>query len=141
VIEERISRDEMLMHFARIAGLRSTCLRAQVGAVIAQSGRIVSVGYNGAPSGMAHCSESNGCGLNTLGCTRAVHAEANAVAFAAKRGISTEGASLYTTLGICLPCSQLLINCGIQEIVYKSLYRDPSGLKLLEEVGVLVRQF
>lgn len=73
------------------------------------------------------------CPAATTGCTTAVHAEANAVAFAARYGVSTNGASLYTTVAPCLACSQLIINAGIIAVYWLNPYRDRAGLGLLME--------
>lgn len=136
----RISRDELLGNIAKLVARRSTCLRLSVGAVLAQEGRIVSTGYNGAPAGLPHC-EPETCGPGDI-CVRTVHAEANAIAFAAKNGISTEGATLYTTHSPCMECAKLLINAGIRRILFWELYRDSGGpIGLLTAAKVNVEQF
>lgn len=141
------------MGHARLAALRSTCSRAQVGAVFALDGRILVTGYNGAPSGMAHCDHPCDCGYPSEGgllfdgehlsncatlrpCTNAVHAEANAVAWAARHGVRLEGSELYTTYTPCLPCAQLLVNVGITRAYAGQPYRDPTGTKLLRSAGI-----
>lgn len=134
----RISRDEMLMAIALVVKQRSTCLRRQVGAVLALDGRIISTGYNGAPSGVAHCTP-NVCNAENP-CVDTIHAEANAIAFAARNGISTRGASLYSTASPCRECAKLLINAGITEVVYNEEYRDTSPIDLLTGVGIRVRR-
>ena len=101
------------MQVAEVFATRSTCSRAHVGVVIAREGRILTTGYNGAPAGMAHCNHSPD---EVNGCQNAVHAEANAIAYAARYGISLEGAELYSTFMPCLACAQLVINAGIQQI-------------------------
>lgn len=133
----RISRDEALMENALTWSRRGTCLRKQVGAVIALESRVISTGYVGAPAGLPHCDEHN-CSQDRP-CNRTVHAEANAIAFAARKGIATEGATLYTTLSPCEPCARLIINAGITELVFLDRYRDPAGLILLCEALVRVR--
>jgi len=70
-----------------------------------------------------------------------MHAEANAIAFAAKKGLSTEGSTMYVTLSPCLNCANLIIQAGIKEVVYSEGYRDTSGIDHLEKNGVHVRQF
>lgn len=70
------------------------------------------------------------------GCTRSIHAETNAVAFAAKVGISIEGATLYCSLSPCINCAKLIINSGIKKVVYLEEYRDRSGIELLKAAGV-----
>lgn len=135
---DRISRDFALLSTALIMAKRSTCLRKQVGAVIAIKGRILSTGYGGAPSGFAHCLESI-CDL-TKPCLRTVHAESNAIAFAARYGIPTEGATLYTSLSPCPDCAKLIINTGIKQVIYFEAYRLQDGIHLLQDAGLEVEQ-
>lgn len=70
-----------------------------------------------------------------------VHAEANAIAYAAKEGISTKGCTLYVTLSPCINCANLIIQSGIKEVVYAEAYRDLSGVEHLKENGIIVKQF
>ena len=135
--DRRIGRDEMFMEIADTVALRSTCKRAQVGAILVVDKRMISMGYNGSPAGMAHCIDV-GCleAPNEPGCVRTVHAEANVIAFAAKVGIATNGGTLYSTHAPCINCAKLLINAGIKRIVYHTPYRDPAGLNLLKEAGI-----
>ena len=135
---ERINRDELFIEVARLFGKRSTCPRAEVGAVAVRDGRIIATGYVGAPSGSGHCTEL-GCSIRGDGCVRTIHAEANVAAFAAKAGTSLDGTTIYCTHSPCLDCAKLLINTGIVEFVYAQWYRDPSGANLLEDSGVTVR--
>jgi dCMP deaminase len=97
-----------------------------------RDGRCVTWGYNGAPPGLPHCQHLG----DVMPCTNATHAEANALAFAARQGISTEGGTLYVTLSPCDVCARLLIAAGIERVVYEEEYRDPSGIELLTEAGV-----
>jgi dCMP deaminase len=135
----RISRLKMFYDLLSVIEKRSTCDRKKVAAIIEREGRIISMGYAGAPSGLPHCIDV-GCKIDpdTGGCIRTVHAEANAIAFAAKNGISTEGATLYCTMSPCLNCAKLIINCGIKEVIYKEEYRNKDGINLLKEAGVKV---
>lgn len=133
----RPDRRQHLMAIAHEVAKRSTCQRVPqgVGAVIAIQSRIVSTGYAGAPSGHAHCNES--CDLSRP-CTRTVHAEANALVFAARHGIAVEGASLYTTLSPCVECAKLIVNAGIVEAIFGEFYRNNDGLDLLRRSGLSV---
>lgn len=137
------------MDTARLWAARSTCSRLHVGCVIARESRILTTGYNGTPSGMLHCDHTCTCPSKKFGnekhskgclagepCTTAVHAEANAIAFAARYGLLLEGAFLYTTHMPCLNCCMLIVNSGIAAVVWDIDYRDESGLKLLEVAGV-----
>lgn len=133
------------MDTARLWAARSTCSRLHVGCVVARESRILTTGYNGTPAGMPHCNHECDCGYpfitrkdhkascNSIAfCTTAVHAEANAVAFAARYGLSLEGAILYTTHMPCINCCMLIVNSGIAAVVWDIDYRDDSGLQLLE---------
>lgn len=138
----RRTRDAVLMDVAALMSQRGTCERAQVGAVIAHDGRIIATGYVGAPAGQAHCIDPGvGCepGVDG-GCVRTVHAEANAIAFAAASGTPTRGATIYTTHAPCRGCAKLILNAGIVRLVYRSEYRDPAGLELLESAGLSISQ-
>lgn len=144
----RPTRDQMLMRMAYTVGDRSTCSRLHVGTVIARDGRSLSLGYNGAPAGLSHCTHpctcswsearsehSSACEVNQP-CTWAVHAEVNAIAWAARCGVSTQGADLFTTHQPCLPCAQLIINAGIIRVVWGQLFRNQLGMNLLTRAGV-----
>lgn len=134
----RISRSDMLMQFCDSAAERSTCLRNQVGAIIAVDGRPISVGYNGAAEGKSHCTPET-CGPDKP-CTNTVHAEANAIAFAARKGIATENAWLYCTYSPCQKCAELILSAGIKYLVFKYLYRDTAPLDYLHYDITYTRQ-
>lgn len=137
---ERPDRDEWLMRLAVVVSSRGTCNRAQVGAVISREGRIISTGYVGAPSGLPHCTEI-GCAMGESGgCTRTVHAEANAIAFAARYGSVTDGAELHCTHSPCDPCAKSIINAGIRRVVYEHPYRVTEGLDLLHVAGIEIHR-
>lgn len=128
----------MLIDIAFTVAKRGTCERAKVGAVIARGGRVISTGYVGAPAGAEHCT-SIGCRLgNHNGCVRTVHAEANAIAYAAREGTATESAELFCTHSPCEPCAKLIISAGIRRVVYAARYRDEAGIDLLRSVGIEV---
>lgn len=137
----RISRDKMLMEVAHVTSRRGTCTRAAVGAVVAREARPISAGYVGAPAGLADCFDV-GCEIsNHGGCTRTVHAEANAIGFASRHGTATDGATIYTTLAPCYDCAKLIINAGIKRVVYDESYRDSRGVGVLTQAGVTVDKF
>jgi len=113
---------------------RGTCERAKVGVVIAREGRILVTGYNGAPSGLPHCNHTPEEIADPHGhCRIAVHAEANAIAWAARHGVALDGASLYTTVAPCLACAQLIVNAGIDEVIWLHSYPNTDGLDLLKQ--------
>lgn len=127
--------DEYFLMLAKLAATRSTCLAFPVGAVIVKDKQVLATGYNGPPSGSAHCTTQGYCypGLDSCDASkampsRAVHAEANAIAQAAKHGISTEDASIYVTLEPCLFCLKLIISAGIHEVFYETSFNTGSNL-------------
>lgn len=153
VIRERISRDEMFIKICQVVAQRSTCLRSQVGAVIVKDNRVVSMGYNGPVSGMPACNQPDPLqgvllrsgALQPLGtecmgpnCTRSCHAETNAIAFAARAGVSVEGCTMYCTMSPCINCAKVIVNSGIKCLKYLEEYRDTSGLELLMAAGIEV---
>ena len=140
--------DEYFMEIARIAALRSNCMKRKVAAVIVKDRRIISTGYNGTPRGVKNCNEG-GCprcnsfadsGTN-LGECLCSHAEENAIVQAAYHGIGVKDSTLYTTFSPCLICTKMIINAGIAEVVFNREY--PLGdvaLGLLEEAGVKLKR-
>lgn len=136
-MNQRISREELLMKTAFLVAERSTCNRLHVGAVAAIQGRSVVSGYNGAPAGIDHCMHQEDEGE----CIWATHAEANAIAFAARHGVSLLGSTLFTTHSPCIRCAHLIINAGIEEVYYSISYRDDSGLRLLHNAKLTCTLF
>jgi dCMP deaminase len=119
----RTDREQLKENFfeqtVRALSLLGTCKRAKVGCLIVKDQRIISTGYNGSPPGQAHCLEV-GCEMLDGHCVRTVHAEANAIAFAARYGIATNGATLYVygwKGGICPTCRKLAESAGITQFV------------------------
>lgn len=133
----RPSYDEMYMSIAQIVALRSTCLRGKIGAVITKDTRIVSIGYNGAPAKLAQCDE-HGCIKDTErgGCIRTIHAEQNAIAYAARVGIPLEGSTLYVTMSPCIDCAKLIIATGIKKVLYYEEYRKGYAIDYLKVSGI-----
>ena len=146
--DTRPSWDEYFMDITRRVATRSTCLRRAVGAILVLDKRIIASGYNGGPSGLAHCLDI-GCLREKLGIPsgqqhelcRGIHAEQNAIIQAARYGVSIEGSVLYCTTQPCTQCTKMLINAGITEIVYAEGYPDDLARELLEESGIIVRRF
>ncbi len=121
--ESRASWSEYFMKIAEQVATRSTCDRKHIGAVIVRDKTILSTGYNGSLRGAPHCDEA-GHDMENGHCVRTVHAEANAVAQAAKNGVRIDDAELFVTASPCLTCFKLVANCGIRTIYYKEFYRD-----------------
>jgi dCMP deaminase len=130
-MSERPSWDQYFMLITRQVADRSTCNRAQVGAVIVRDKNILATGYNGSPAGLPHCMEA-GCliyesrtpsGEIEENCFRTIHAEINAIAQAAKNGSSIREADIYITHTPCIHCFKVLINTGIKRVLYEKPYK------------------
>jgi len=144
----RPSWDEYFMNIARVAALRSNCIKRRVAAVIVRDHRIISTGYNGTPRGIKNCNEGGCPRCHTFGksgesldeCLCA-HAEENAIAQAAYHGVRIKDATMYTTYSPCLRCTKLIINAGISEVVYSETYpMEKTPLSLLNEAKIKVRK-
>ena len=145
---DRPSYDEYFMEMAHVVKKRSTCLRRQVGAILVKHKHILSTGYNGAPKGLAHCSEV-GClrekmhvpsGKRHELC-RGLHAEQNAIIQAAVFGTSIKGSTLYCTNTPCVVCAKMLINAGVTEIIYAGDYPDELAQNILSESNIKITKF
>jgi len=145
----RMSWDEYFMRMAHLVAKRSTCLRRQVGAVLVKDNRVLATGYNGAPKGLPHCVDLGKCLREELGIPSGqrhelcvgLHAEQNCIIQAAVFGVSTRGATLYTTTFPCAICAKMLINAEISEVVYDADYEDPLAKELLTKAGIKLRRF
>lgn len=143
--------DKRFMQMAELVATWSSCYRSgrQVGAIITKNKRILTTGYNGAPSGVMNCVEKGVCmrdELNIASGTRqevcyAVHAEQNAIIQAAKLGVSVNEATLYCTHQPCTICARLIINSGIGRVVFKYGYPDEFAMKLFNEAKVKVEKY
>jgi dCMP deaminase len=144
---QRPDWDEYFMGIVELVALRATCLRRKVGAVLVKDRRLLSTGYNGAPSGLRHCLD--------IGCLReqcnvpsgerhelcrGLHAEQNAIIQAAFHGVSVKDATLYCTNHPCIICAKMIINAGITRIIVLEGYRDELAAEILGEAGILVSQ-
>jgi len=145
---ERPSWDDYFMSIARVVASRSNCVKRKVASVVTRDRRIISTGYNGTPRGTRNCNEGGcprcnnfapeGTRLDECLCS---HGEENAITQAAFHGVSLRGGTIYTTLSPCLQCTKLIINAGLEEVVYSSDYPLADvALALLREAGVKVRQ-
>jgi dCMP deaminase len=136
------------MDITFLVAKRSTCLRRSVGAIIVKDKRVLSTGYNGAPTSIKHCVET-GCLREELNVAsgekhelcRGIHAEQNAIIQAAYHGVSIKGATLFCTNLPCSICTKMIINAGINKICYQSGYADSLAEKMLKEAGVDVIKF
>ena len=145
---ERPSYDEYFMEMAHVVSKRSTCQRRKVGAILVKDKHILSTGYNGAPKGLKHCSEV-GCLRENLDVPsgerhelcRGLHAEQNAIIQAAVFGTSIKDSVLYCTNTPCVVCVKMLINAGVNEIVFSGEYPDDLAKKMLSESNIKIKRF
>ncbi|MBA3017604.1 MAG: cytidine/deoxycytidylate deaminase family protein [Proteobacteria bacterium] len=141
--DTRPSWETYFMDIARLVAKRSTCRRRAVGAVLIKDKRILSTGYNGAPSGLKHCLEI-GCLREELNIPsgerhelcRGIHAEQNSIIQAALHGVSISGATLFCTNQPCSICAKIIINAGIKKVCYHSGYADTMSIEMFKEAGV-----
>jgi dCMP deaminase len=131
----RIGWSQYFMNIAKVVASRSTCGRKHVGAVIVRDKTILSTGYNGSIRGLAHCDEE-GCLVENNHCVRTVHAEANAIAQAAKHGIAIDRAEIYVTASPCFDCFKLIANSGIKRIYFGEFYRDQKIFDFAAKAGI-----
>ncbi len=137
--------DEYFLDIARLVAKRSTCLRRNVGAVVVKDKRILTTGYNGAPSGLAHC-VNTGCLREQLRVPsgqrhelcRALHAEMNALLQAAQYGISVKDGVMYCTNQPCIICAKMIINAGIKRVVVLEHYPDAFAQQILSDAKIKV---
>lgn len=133
--DHRVSWHEYFMNIAEQVATRSTCSRKHVGAVIVRDKTILSTGYNGSLRGAPHCDEI-GHDIENDHCVRTVHAEANAVAQAAKHGVRIDESEIYVTASPCLTCFKLVANAGIRKVYFKEFYRDARITEYAQQCGV-----
>lgn len=147
---------EYFMLIAKLVAIRSGCNSRPTGAVVVKDKRILATGYNGPMPGAWHCTDKGPTycfrrdkgipDIDKYNYCRASHAEANAIAQAARFGISLEGASLYCTLAPCYVCLKLIASAGIKEVYYEYDYesrdfaRDAFWKEAIKEAGLRVFQ-
>ncbi len=145
------SFDDVYMDLAEKLAQRSHCVKAQVGAVLTKETRIVSLGYNGPPAGTHNCDQEwpeKGCPRDSKGsCSLALHAEQNAILYAAKNKITLEDATLYVTLSPCISCARIIFTTGIKKVFYLHSYAEfkgigtDEGVDFLRKFGVTVQKY
>jgi len=119
---QRQSWDHYFLDIAKVVATRSTCKRLQVGAVLVRDNQIISTGYNGSISGAPHCIDSE-CLMEEGHCARSLHADTNAILFAAHQGVATHFTTMYLTHNPCRSCYLNMCQAGVQDICYGKLYR------------------
>jgi dCMP deaminase len=159
------NKHKLFGDMARLVAKQSTCCRMQVGAVLVKEGRVISIGFNGVPSGQEHCEDhfknvyQADFAAKYPSCDEFIktkdfydmhglfsndnelHAEQNTLSFAARNGIATEGAHIYVTLSPCIHCAKIMIAAGIKKVYFLDLYdRSQEGIHFLNKNGVQCRQ-
>ena len=135
------------MRAAYAYAMCSTAQRLKVGCVLVKDHRIISIGYNGTPSGWSNeCEDEFTTGDGThdhvefITKPEVIHAEANAVAKLARSNESGEGSVAFITHAPCLSCAKMLYSAGVIEVVYSDPYKSKDGLQFLEKCGIKVSQ-
>jgi dCMP deaminase len=140
---QKPSFNDIYMDLAAKLALRSHCVKAQVGAVLTKDTRIISLGYNGPPAGTHNCDlewPEVGCARDSKGsCSLALHAEQNAILYAAKNNVSMADATLYVTLSPCISCARVIYTTGIKKVYFKDSYAKFKGIPSDEGVDFLRR--
>lgn len=148
---ERPEFDDIFMELAVNLAKRSHCIKRHVGAVLTKDTRIISIGYNGPPSGTHNCDvewPDHGCPRDSKGsCSLALHAEQNAILYAVKNKTDVEGATLYVTLSPCIACARIIYTMKIEKVIYLKSYAEykgiPSdeGVEFLKKFGVQAEKY
>lgn len=126
--------DWLYMDIAKRIALMSRAQRNKVGALLEKDGRIISMGWNGTPSGFDNVCEDE----NNVTKPEVIHAEMNAILKLAKSHDSGNGSTMYVTLSPCVQCAKAIIQSGIKRVKYDTPYRDLSGVDLLERAGITI---
>lgn len=138
---ERPEFDDIFMELAVNLAKRSHCIKRHVGAVLTKDTRIISIGYNGPPSGTHNCDlewPEEGCPRDSKGsCSLALHAEQNAILYAVKNKTDVEGATLYVTLSPCIACARIIYTMKIKKVIYLKSYAEYKGIASDEGVDFL----
>ena len=126
-VVQRKSWHDYFMDIAKLVATRSTCDRKHVGAVVVRDKVVLTTGYNGSITGTPHCNDDGHLMIDDH-CVRTVHAEMNAIAQAAKNGITIRNANLYVTARPCWNCFKVITNAGIERIYYEEEYRPDENI-------------
>ena len=128
--KERIDWDDYFISTALLISCRSSCNRLHVGCILVKNNRIISSGYNGFLPGSAHVSIIKVDGENSNE-QATVHAECNAIADCANRGVNISNAIAYITHYPCINCFKMLVASGIREIKYLHDYKNDKNIEIL----------
>lgn len=159
------NKHRLFIKMAELVAEQSTCCRLHVGAVLVKDNRVISIGFNGTPTGQIHCEDNfrrvyeeeyknQFPSYEEFMASRAfydmhgkwsieneLHAEQNAISFAAKNGIATQDAAVYVTWSPCVHCAKVIVSAGIKQVFYKNMYdRSQEGIYFLQKNGIECRQ-
>lgn len=126
----------MFMAMARSCTLASKAVRKKVGCVVVKNGQVISNGFNGTPSGF-----DNTCEVNDVTKPEVLHAESNALMKLAQSTNSSTGSTMYLTCSPCFDCAKLIIQAGVERVVYEESYRKLDGLELLKRANIQIDKF
>lgn len=136
--------NKYFMQIAKLTAENSYAKRSKVGAVMVRDGRIISIGWNGQPSGWDNACEEEVLDENGNRVLRTlptvVHAEVNAIYWCSKSEIVSNEATMYLTLSPCAHCALAMIQAGIREVYYLEEYHDKTGLEILKKSNIRVKQ-
>lgn len=133
--------DGVYMQMALLQGSLSRAIRAKVGAILVTKNSVLLTGFNGPPMGLSNdCEELQPDG-SLITSKATIHSELNCIIKAAKEGVSVMGSTIYVSLSPCLACSALLIQAGVERVVYLEEYRDKTGIDLLKSARIQVDKF
>ena len=133
---KQLRYDKAYLRMAKTWSELSHCNRKKVGALIVKDRMIISDGYNGTPSGFDNDCEDEEGNTNWY----VLHAEANAILKVAQSTHNCNGATLYLTLSPCKECSKLVVQSGIERVVFMMQYKDDSGIRFLRDAGIEIVQ-
>lgn len=122
----------------------SSAIRLKVGSVVVKDNRIISIGYNGMPSGWTneceHTIQHSDDTVSLKTKVEVIHAEANAIAKLARDGESGSGATLFATHAPCVQCAKMIYGAGISTVYYRTAYRNSDGIDFLNKCNIVVEQ-
>lgn len=144
-VHKRPSWDEYFLQMVELVGSRGTCDRGRTATIIVKDKRILATGYAGSPLGLPHCDDvghemhtvTNEDGTQSRHCIRTAHAELNAIANAARVGVSIDGATMYMKMVPCYTCAKTMINAGIKRVVsLKDYHATKRAKEVFKEAGI-----
>jgi dCMP deaminase len=132
--------DKTYLKMAETWSELSKAKRKKVGCIIVKDGAIISDGYNGTPSGFDNdCEFEDPFNKKLVTKPEVLHAESNAITKLAKSTQSSDGATVYITISPCVECAKLIVQSGIKRVVFKKIYKNDEGIKILNRAGIKVK--